>query len=152
MGRSFASFRRFCAVAARWNSSRAPFGPRNRRRPRSRMRFKCANSISTVSVTKSPQISLFAASPQCPILAYANAEYENWSRSALTCRSLHCRALRCSVHQTGHSSTVQHFRRAKVGRARHCSHPLLPYQSVLYALHNSNPQPLKDIHESRLIG
>ena len=46
-GRSFASFRRFWAVAPRWNSSRAPFGPRNRRRLRPKMRFKCANSIST---------------------------------------------------------------------------------------------------------
>ncbi len=29
-GRSLASFLRFCAAAARWNSSRAPFGPRGR--------------------------------------------------------------------------------------------------------------------------
>ena len=31
-GISLASLRRFWAVAARWNSSRAPFGPRNRSR------------------------------------------------------------------------------------------------------------------------
>ncbi len=47
MGMSFASFLRFWAVAARWNSSRAPDGPRNRSRSRRKMRFKCANSIST---------------------------------------------------------------------------------------------------------
>src|SRR5665647_1165833 len=46
-GISFASFRRFWAVAARRNSSCAPFGPRSRRRPRLRMRLRCANSIST---------------------------------------------------------------------------------------------------------
>src|ERR1700720_2048618 len=32
IGISLASLRRFWAVAARWNSSRAPFGPRNRSR------------------------------------------------------------------------------------------------------------------------
>src|SRR5947208_666077 len=32
-GISMASLRRFWAVAARWNSSRAPFGPRNRSLP-----------------------------------------------------------------------------------------------------------------------
>src|SRR5437660_12754508 len=46
-GISLASFRRFWAVAARWNSSRAPFGPRNRSRSSLRMRLRCANSIST---------------------------------------------------------------------------------------------------------
>src|ERR1044071_6362987 len=46
-GSSLASLRRFWAVAARWNSSRAPFGPRNRSRSSLRMRFRCANSIST---------------------------------------------------------------------------------------------------------
>ena len=43
---SFASFRRFWAVAARRNSSRAPKGPLSLRRSRRRMRFRCANSIS----------------------------------------------------------------------------------------------------------
>jgi integrase/recombinase XerD len=37
---SLASFLRFWAVAARWNSSRAPFGPRNRRRSSFRMRLR----------------------------------------------------------------------------------------------------------------
>ena len=46
-GMSFASFRRFWAVAARWNSSRAPHGPRNRSLPKPRMRLRWANSIST---------------------------------------------------------------------------------------------------------
>jgi hypothetical protein len=46
-GISFASLRRFWAVAARWNSSRAPHGPRNRRRSSLRMRLRWANSIST---------------------------------------------------------------------------------------------------------
>ena len=44
---NFASFLRFWAVAARWNSSLAPQGPRNRSLPSPRMRFRCANSIST---------------------------------------------------------------------------------------------------------
>ena len=44
---SLASRRRFCAMAASVHSSRAPRGPRNRRRPSRRMRFKWANSIST---------------------------------------------------------------------------------------------------------
>src|SRR5271155_1093321 len=44
---SFASLRRFCAIAASVNSNWAARGPRNRRRPSRRMRFKCANSIST---------------------------------------------------------------------------------------------------------
>ena len=47
IGISFASLRRFWAAAARWNSSRAPFGPRSRRRSSLRMRLRCANSIST---------------------------------------------------------------------------------------------------------
>jgi hypothetical protein len=47
IGISLASFRRFWAVAARWNSSRAPFDPRNRSRSSFRMRLRCANSIST---------------------------------------------------------------------------------------------------------
>jgi hypothetical protein len=46
-GMSLASLRRFWAVAARWNSSRAPFGPRNRSRSSRRMRLAWANSIST---------------------------------------------------------------------------------------------------------
>ena len=46
-GSSMASLRRFWAVAARWNSSRAPFGPRNRSRSSFRMRLRWANSIST---------------------------------------------------------------------------------------------------------
>src|SRR5881392_2470487 len=47
IGISMATFRRFWAVAARWNSSRAPFGPRNRSRSSFRMRLWWANSIST---------------------------------------------------------------------------------------------------------
>jgi len=47
IGTSFASLRRFWAVAARWNSSRAPLGPRNRSRSSLRMRLRWANSIST---------------------------------------------------------------------------------------------------------
>ena len=39
-GMSFASFRRFWAVAAKRNSSLAPFGPRRRNRPSLRMRFR----------------------------------------------------------------------------------------------------------------
>ena len=41
-----ASRRRFCAMAARTNSSWAPRGPRSRSRLSFRMRFKCANLIS----------------------------------------------------------------------------------------------------------
>jgi len=44
---SLASLRRFCAIAANVNSNWAPHGPRNRNRPSRRIRFKCANSIST---------------------------------------------------------------------------------------------------------
>jgi hypothetical protein len=44
---SIAILRRFWAAAARWNSSRAPHGPRNRSRSSFKMRFKCANNIST---------------------------------------------------------------------------------------------------------
>jgi hypothetical protein len=44
---SFASFLRFCAVAASMNSSWAPYGPRNRSQARFKIRFRCANSIST---------------------------------------------------------------------------------------------------------
>jgi len=40
IARSFASFLRFCAVAASRNSSRAPIGPRNLRRPSRRMRLR----------------------------------------------------------------------------------------------------------------
>src|SRR5205807_1603675 len=47
IGISMAILRRFWAVAARWNSSRAPFGPRNRSRSSFRMRLRWANSIST---------------------------------------------------------------------------------------------------------
>jgi CheY-like chemotaxis protein len=46
-GISMASLRRFWVVAARWNSSRAPFGPRNRNRSSFRMRLRWANNIST---------------------------------------------------------------------------------------------------------
>ena len=46
IGISFAILRRFWAVAARTNSSRAPFGPRKRKRSSLRMRLRCANSIS----------------------------------------------------------------------------------------------------------
>ncbi len=35
-----ASLRRFCAAAARWNSSRAPLGPRNRKRSSRMMRLR----------------------------------------------------------------------------------------------------------------
>jgi hypothetical protein len=47
IGISFASFRRFWAVAARRNSLRTPFGPRSRSRSSLRMRLRWANSIST---------------------------------------------------------------------------------------------------------
>ena len=43
----WASLRRFCAIAANVNSNWAPHGPRNRSRPSRKIRFKCANSIST---------------------------------------------------------------------------------------------------------
>jgi hypothetical protein len=43
---SLASFLTFWAVASRWNSSRAPFGPRNRNLPSCRMHLRWANSIS----------------------------------------------------------------------------------------------------------
>ena len=49
-GTSVASFRRFWAVAARWNSSRAPFGPRNRSRSSFRMRLRC-DPLLLVSAT-----------------------------------------------------------------------------------------------------
>ncbi len=42
IGISLASLRRFWAVAARRNSSRAPFGPRSRSRSSLRMRLRCA--------------------------------------------------------------------------------------------------------------
>lgn len=42
-----ASFLRFCAVDAKRNSSRAPFGPLSRGRSSLRIRLRCANSIST---------------------------------------------------------------------------------------------------------
>ena len=44
--------RRFRAVAARVNSSRAPVGPRNRSRSSLRMRLRCANSISLAGPTR----------------------------------------------------------------------------------------------------
>src|ERR1700694_5348853 len=44
---NLASLRRFCAIAANVNSNWAPYGPRNRSRPSRKIRFKCANSIST---------------------------------------------------------------------------------------------------------
>src|SRR6187399_1263901 len=47
IGISLAILRRFWAVAARRNSSLAPFGPRRRRRSSFRMRLRCANNIST---------------------------------------------------------------------------------------------------------
>ena len=50
-GKILASFRRFWAVAARRNSSFAPHGPRNRSRPKPRMRLRCAKSISTFPKT-----------------------------------------------------------------------------------------------------
>jgi len=40
IGISLASLRRFWAVAARWNSSRAPLGPRSRSRSSFRIRFR----------------------------------------------------------------------------------------------------------------
>jgi transposase len=46
-GMSLASLRRFWATAARWNSSRAPQGPRSLNRSSFRMRLRWANSIST---------------------------------------------------------------------------------------------------------
>jgi hypothetical protein len=46
IGISLESFLRFWAVAARWNSSRAPFGPRSRSPSRRRMRLRWANNIS----------------------------------------------------------------------------------------------------------
>ena len=46
-GMSLASLRKFWAVAARRNSSRAPRGPRSRSRSSFRMRLRWANSIST---------------------------------------------------------------------------------------------------------
>jgi len=39
--------RRFCAMAASKNSSRAPVGPRRRSRSSLMIRFRCANNIST---------------------------------------------------------------------------------------------------------
>ena len=44
---SFASRRRFCAMAPSVNSSCAPRGPRNLSRPSRKMRLRWANSIST---------------------------------------------------------------------------------------------------------
>ena len=49
-GISLASLRRFWAVAARWNSSRAPDGPRNLRRSSLRMRLRWATSAGSCGV------------------------------------------------------------------------------------------------------
>jgi hypothetical protein len=46
-GISMVSLRRFWAVAARWNSSRAPFGPRKSQPIKLQDAFEVANSIST---------------------------------------------------------------------------------------------------------
>src|ERR1700726_3871001 len=46
IGINLLDLRRVCGVAARRNSSRAPFGPRSRSRSSLRMRLRCANSIS----------------------------------------------------------------------------------------------------------
>ncbi len=46
-GKILANLRRFWAVAARRNSSLVPHGPRNRSRPKPRMRLRWAKSIST---------------------------------------------------------------------------------------------------------
>src|SRR5438105_4162018 len=43
----FARVLRFCTVAARWNSSRAPERPRRRIRSKRWWVFRCANRIST---------------------------------------------------------------------------------------------------------
>jgi hypothetical protein len=52
IGTSLAILRRFWVVAARVNSSRAPFGPRNRSRSSLRMRLRCANSVSLTEPTR----------------------------------------------------------------------------------------------------
>ena len=60
-GISLASLRRFWAAAARWNSSRAPFGPRNRSRSSWRMRLRCANIWPGRASPRRPYPVFFAA-------------------------------------------------------------------------------------------
>jgi hypothetical protein len=49
IGMSLASFLRFWAVAARWNSSRARFGPRNRRRSSFKMLPVCEQHLDLLA-------------------------------------------------------------------------------------------------------
>src|SRR5437879_13649214 len=70
-GISIASLRRFWAVAARWNSSRAPFGPRNRSRSSFRIRLRWADNISTffrlrLEVTEASVAALSRATSRAP--------------------------------------------------------------------------------------
>ena len=51
-GMSFASFRRFWAVAASRKSSLAPLGPRTRNRSSRRMRFRCSRRASRPSFVR----------------------------------------------------------------------------------------------------
>jgi hypothetical protein len=71
IGISFASFRRFWAVAARRNSSRAPFGPLSLSRSSLRMRLRWANSISTFlrsrrAVRPSYELAIWRAMSRAP--------------------------------------------------------------------------------------
>jgi hypothetical protein len=61
IGLSRASRLRFWAVAARRNSSLAPFGPLRRRRVRRRMRLRWANSISIFLRRQGPACSVDSA-------------------------------------------------------------------------------------------
>ena len=75
-GKILASFRRFWAVAARRNSSFAPHGPRNRRRPSPRMRLRWAKSISTF-------FRSFIEISYCLVLAMSRA---TWRASSCSSR------------------------------------------------------------------
>ena len=73
-GISLASFRRFCAVAARRNSSRAPFGPPSRSRSSLRMRLRWANNISTFLRNRRE----VRPSPEQPLIENGGRELANY--------------------------------------------------------------------------
>ena len=77
IGISFASFLRFWAVAASRNSSRATFGPLSRRRSIFKMRFKCANGISTFLRSRRNAKILRSGAP-CRARPHGQSEESSW--------------------------------------------------------------------------
>ena len=96
-------------MAARWNSSLAPVGPRNLRRPSPRMRLRCAKSISTFFLSlEEISYSSVSAISRAMSLAPSWIDRRSYARAGRGSTSVSARRFRSRACSRGSASCHSH--------------------------------------------